>query len=235
MPGIYEIKNTVTGKRYIGQTVDYEKRKASHINALKGNYHSNKYLQSSWNKYGESAFEFSLIAESDAEHLNELEVEYIRRFDTVVPNGYNMTLGGEGTRGFKWSEESRSMVSKSRKGKQIGVDAPFYGKKHEAETLEKLRLATSALWRDPTFRQRQVEAHTGKKQSEETKCKRSVALAGNTNNKRARRYRCVETGIEYDSVGQIDLGFKFDRVAIYRACKRGIRAYGYHWQFADDL
>lgn len=235
MPGIYEIKNIMTGKRYIGQAVDYEKRKASHINALKGNYHSNKYLQSSWNKYGENAFKFFLITECDVEQLNELEIEYIRRFDTVAPNGYNMTLGGEGTRGFKWSDESRTMVSKSRMGKRVGVDAPFYGKKHEAETLEKMRLATSDLWKDPAFRQRQVEAHTGKKQSEETKRKRSVALAGNKNNKRARRYRCVETGTEYDSVGQIDLGFKCDRTAIYRACRQGIRAYGYHWQFADTI
>ena len=233
MPSIYEIKNTVTGKLYIGQTVDYEKRKASHINALKGNYHSNKYLQSSWNKYGESVFEFSLIVECGAEQLNELEIEYIRRFCTVVPNGYNMTLGGEGVRGFKWSEESRAKVSKSRTGKRVGVDASFYGKKHEAETLEKMRLATSGLWRDSAFRQRQVEAHTGKKQSEETKRKRSAALVGNTNNKRAYRYRCVETGIEYDSVGKIDLGFKVDRSAIYKACKRGGRAYGYHWQFVE--
>ena len=233
MPGIYKIKNITTGKLYIGQAVDYEKRKASHINALKGNYHSNKYLQNSWNKYGESAFEFSLIIECDAEQLNELESEYIQRFGTVVPNGYNMTLGGEGVRGFKWSKESRAMVSKSRVGKRVGANASFYGKKHEVETLEKMRIATCNLWKDPAFRQRQVETHTGKKQSEETKRKRSAALLGNTNNKRAYRYRCVETGIEYDSVGKIDLGFKIDRTAIYKACKREGRAYGYHWRFAD--
>lgn len=234
MSGIYKIENIITGKLYIGQAVDYEKRKISHINALRGNYHSNKYLQKSWNKYGENAFEFSLVIECDVEQLNELEIEYIRRFDTVIPNGYNMTKGGDGVRGFKWSEESRVAASESRKGKRTGADSPWFGKTRVPETLEKMRIATSALWQNPEFRQHQVEAHTGKKQSDETKRKRSIALMGNVNNKRAHRYRCVETGVEYASIGQIDLGIKFQRTAIHRACKRGIRAYGFHWQFADD-
>lgn len=232
---IYKIENSVTGKIYIGQTVDYEKRKSSHINALRANRHDNTYLQNSWNKYGEKSFEFSVVTECDVEQLDDLEILYIRQLGTVAPNGYNMTHGGDGVRGLKWSPESRAMRSLAMKGKCVGSDAPFYGKTFTPETLEKMRAATTNLWKNEEYRQRQIVAHTGLKQSDETKRKRSVSLMGNTNNKRSHRYRCVETGVEYDYLGQIDLGFEFCRTAIYRACVRGIKAYGYHWEFADVL
>jgi group I intron endonuclease len=231
--GIYLIENILSGKRYIGQTVDYAKRKASHINALRGNYHPNKYLQSSWNKYGENAFRFTLVIECDVDKLDELEIRYIRQFNTLAPKGFNLTKGGDGVRGLKWSMESREAVSRAKKGKRTGDEAYWFGKKHTPETLEKLRVATSNLWENVEYRQHQVEVHKGKKQSEETKRKRSEALKGNKNNKRAHRYRCVETGIEYESFGQINLGFEIDSSAILRSCRRGIRAYGFHWQIID--
>lgn len=228
MPVIYMIENIVTGKAYIGQTVNYDKRKSEHINALKSGRHDNRYLQSSWNKYGESAFRFSVVTECDAERLDELEVQYIQQLNTLAPVGYNLTKGGDGVRGLKWSLESREARSLATKG-----NAPWIGKTHTDETREKLRRATSSLWQSEDYRKRQIEAHTGKKQSEKTRRKRSAALVGNKNNKKSRRFRCVETGVEYESFGQIDLGFKVDNSAIHRACRRGIRAYGFHWQFAD--
>ena len=234
MAYIYKIRNIVNDKTYIGQTVDYEKRKSSHLTALRANRHNNKYLQNSWNKYGESVFEFSVVIECDVDELDVFEIRYIQQMDTLVPKGYNMTKGGEGARGLRWSQESKNARSIAMKGKRVGQDAPFYGKTFTPETLEKMREATSALWQNDEYRQRQIQSHTGLKQSEETKRKRSEALKGRTQNKNAHRYRCVETGVEYDSVGQIDLGFKFCRTSIHRACVRGIKAYGYHWEFADN-
>ena len=235
MPVIYIIENILTGKAYIGQTVDYDKRKREHINALRGDRHDNRYLQNSWNKYGESAFRFAIVAECAAEQLDELEIWYIQHLNTFVPSGYNLTKGGDGVRGLKWSPESCKAQSLAMKGKRTGASASMFGKTHTDETREKLRSSTTALWQNEDFRKRQVEAHTGKKQSEETKRKKNEALIGKTINKRAHRFRCVETGIEYESFGKIDLGFKVDNSAIHRACRRGIRAYGFHWEFADTL
>lgn len=230
---IYKIENMVTGKIYIGQTVDYEKRKNSHINDLRSNRHGNSYLQNSWNKYGENSFEFTVVVECAMEHLDDLEIQYIRQLGTLAPNGYNMTKGGDGVRGLKWSSESRAAKSLAMKGKNVGKDAHFYGKTFTLETLEKMRESTTNLWKNEDYRRRQVIAHTGLTQSEETIRKRSMSLKGNTNSRKIHRFRCVETGVEYDSIREIDLGFDFDKAAIYRACKRGIMAYGYHWKFAD--
>lgn len=59
--GIYIIRNTVNGHFYIGQAVVIKRRWQVHKAELRGNYHANKHLQSSWNMYGESAFEFLVL------------------------------------------------------------------------------------------------------------------------------------------------------------------------------
>lgn len=56
---IYFITNKITGKMYIGETIDLVERKNKHLYYLrKGIHHSDK-LQRSFNKYGEDNFEWS--------------------------------------------------------------------------------------------------------------------------------------------------------------------------------
>ena len=92
---IYKIQNTINGKCYIGQTVDYERRKKTHISNLRRNTHENPKLQNAWIKYGEPAFEFT-VWEFDIDTLSQLdtlECEYIEKFNSLQ-NGYNLTEGG---------------------------------------------------------------------------------------------------------------------------------------------
>lgn len=73
--GIYQIKNLVNEKLYIGETGDgFETRWKSHKRELKGNYHNNKHLQRSWNKYGECNFEFSVVEIVNLE-VSEIETK----------------------------------------------------------------------------------------------------------------------------------------------------------------
>lgn len=50
------------------------------------------------------------------EESSILESSLIQEFNTFVPNGYNATLGGEGSCGFVQSEESRKKMSIAHKG-----------------------------------------------------------------------------------------------------------------------
>lgn len=50
---VYCIENIVNNKKYIGQSIDFDFRKKTHLKKLKTNTHGNSHLQSSWNKYGE--------------------------------------------------------------------------------------------------------------------------------------------------------------------------------------
>lgn len=60
-PGIYYITNLLTGRRYVGSSINVEKRLACHARKLKDNKHQNKELQADFNKLGEGGFSFDII------------------------------------------------------------------------------------------------------------------------------------------------------------------------------
>lgn len=92
---IYKIENTVTKQCYIGQTVDYNRRRATHVNRLRRNVHDNPKLQNAWIKYGEPAFEFTVweFQIETLEELNNLECQFIEKYNSLE-EGYNLTEGG---------------------------------------------------------------------------------------------------------------------------------------------
>lgn len=97
--GIYRITNTVNGKSYVGQSGNIKTRFEQHRSELRHNKHDNDYLQNAWNKYGEENFIFEIIKLCSRDELDELEIYYIDYFKSYKDdNGYNLTLGGYGTR-----------------------------------------------------------------------------------------------------------------------------------------
>lgn len=101
MIGIYKIENNTNGKIYIGQSVNIQRRWCCHKSELNCNTHPNKHLQSSWNKYGEKSFTFSIITECEISELDKLEMCYIKKYKTYDEHyGYNLTIGGDGNRKF---------------------------------------------------------------------------------------------------------------------------------------
>ena len=56
------IRNQVTGDSYYGSSVNLGKRQMEHVYALRRGDHGNRRMQFSWNKYGESAFTFAVLA-----------------------------------------------------------------------------------------------------------------------------------------------------------------------------
>lgn len=92
--GVYEIKNKINGKRYIGSTsINFNKRLVHHLNELRRNNHKNVYLQNSWNKYGEYNFEFNILEVVDKCRTLEVEQSYL---DTLKPE-YNINPLATGT------------------------------------------------------------------------------------------------------------------------------------------
>ena len=95
--GIYSIKNIKNDKIYIGKSIDIYKRWNQHKLQLRKNEHHSKSLQADWNKYGEDAFEFSIIEECETEKLNKMEYDNIIRYDSYI-NGYNEVEGSSNKR-----------------------------------------------------------------------------------------------------------------------------------------
>lgn len=94
MATIYYIKNKVTGKYYIGETIDYNNRINHHFSYLKNNVHHSHKLQNAFNIYGIDSFEWGVIEEVDDEIRFEKERYYIEQYKSYI-NGYNETSGGD--------------------------------------------------------------------------------------------------------------------------------------------
>lgn len=139
---IYKITNLINQKMYIGKNTNKDpfKRWKDHLKVTKlGAERAGKrryqYLHRAMNKYGVENFAVEIIDECDEnEKLNELESFYIQKFNTRAPNGYNLTDGGDGPIGFKFSPEQKKLLNQKYKTKYIGSGNPFFGKKHSEET-----------------------------------------------------------------------------------------------------
>lgn len=90
-------------------------------------------LYPAFRKYGLEKFEFKIICICFDEACDDLEIYYISKFNSVVPNGYNLEKGGNKNKiihpetckkisialtGKKHSEERRLKSSNSQKGKK---------------------------------------------------------------------------------------------------------------------
>lgn len=79
MIGIYEIRNKVNGKRYIGSSKQVEKRWNQHILSLEKGIHHSIPLQRAWDKYGRHNFEFTLIEECNQDNMVEVEQHHLNK------------------------------------------------------------------------------------------------------------------------------------------------------------
>ena len=92
MCGIYLITNKITNKVYVGQSNHIERRWADH-KARAFNPNNNCYdkpLYRSMRKYGVENFELTIVCECEPEELNQKEAEYIIKYHSITPNGYNV-------------------------------------------------------------------------------------------------------------------------------------------------
>jgi group I intron endonuclease len=98
---IYIITNNINGKQYVGQTIQTIQQRFSGHKASVKNHLDNMYLHKAMNKYGIENFDVREITsvelntlEELSEELNFLEKYYIAEYNTLAPNGYNLTKGG---------------------------------------------------------------------------------------------------------------------------------------------
>jgi len=159
--GIYQIRNLINGKVYIGSSIDIDKRWKKHVRELKNLIHPNQHLQSSWNKYGEESFIFEMIEDvCDDKLLLKCEQKYL---DNLKKDDYNMVRDARGgSRGRFVSDETRKRMSDSHKGEKC----VWWGKRGEE----------SHMWKwNPSIetRKKMSDSHRGKKMSDETREKQT--------------------------------------------------------------
>ena len=99
---IYCYTNKTNGKKYIGQTNNLSRRRKQH---LQDSIHEHSGHEVSHNlpfhaairKYGIDNFDFEVLRTIDTEDwsiVNTLESNYIKEYNSIAPNGYNLQAQG---------------------------------------------------------------------------------------------------------------------------------------------
>ncbi len=189
---IYLVSNKLNGKQYVGQTIN------PHLPIGHG-----RILKSAYKLHGKDNFTYEPICKDIANRasLNAIERFWISVIDTIVPNGYNIDLGG--SEGSTWTDERRRAVSIAHTGKKLnrplGSKSGMKGKVYPEEGKRKLSEAMKgnkfSLGKFPSEETKAkmsasqkakaaskaasfvVHPNAGKKASEETKAKMRAARA----------------------------------------------------------
>lgn len=123
--GIYCILNTVNNKPYIGKSNNIYKRWRDEKYGLKNKIFHNRHLQRAWDLYGEKFFEFYIVEQCTEDILSDREKFWIEYYDAYY-NGYNQTLGGEGTPGVVFSDERKQKIREVHFGENNSNTRPVY-------------------------------------------------------------------------------------------------------------
>jgi group I intron endonuclease len=155
---VYLITATTNGKAYVGQSsFTLFKRWENHKRCARHGRQTPLYH--AIRKYGVQAFAIRVLAESDSkQEIDYLEKKFIQDFGTKVPNGYNLSDGGDGAPGYRHTPETKELLRKLRIGKSSWMKG-----------------------RTPTPRMRASVAEANKKRvwTDESRAKVGIASKGN--------------------------------------------------------
>ncbi len=123
---IYKITNNKTNKSYIGQTLTHKlnakryrpfgevRRLNQHLSDALCNSKKNQCtcLNNSIRKHGKECFTTEVIEYCEPENSNEREIYWIKQYNTISPNGYNLSEGG--LKGPTLQEQRVKLMEKTR-------------------------------------------------------------------------------------------------------------------------
>jgi len=152
MSELYQLYFPQSNKSYIGITDQTAlKRYAGHKKVA----NSKKFLlYNAWRKYGDP--KLIVLAVLEHNELAETEIRAISIFNTLAPNGYNLSLGGD-------LPPNRNPVT-ARK-----ISEALRGRKLSQETKDKIGAKSKGRKKSPEARKKLSEARKGKHHSQKTK------------------------------------------------------------------
>lgn len=207
LSGVYLIRNTVTGKVYVGSSVNIKERWYRHRLYLGKGEHHCPHLQMAWKAYGESAFTFEvleLIGGVAAMLVREQAlIDEYRAADRAF--GYNVCVVVGSRAGVPLPSETRAKISRSNMGRVMPEEVrrkialTNTGKKHSQESRAKMSASKRSVKRSQPHSietraklsvahmgkvlsmehcKKLSEAHMGKQSTPESRAKASAALKG---------------------------------------------------------
>jgi hypothetical protein len=94
-------------------------------------------------KYGPEGFALQILAHAPSQELDRMERIWIVLMNSLSPNGYNLTVGGDGGVPCKEVRKRRAATFKTTRARP--------------EIAERFRLGSQRPWKDPVYREMQAE------------------------------------------------------------------------------
>lgn len=163
--GIYMIKSLIDDRIYIGSAACLYTRCRHHKYLLNIKDHCNIKLQRFVNKYGIDSIDFEVMEVCRKDELAQIEQIYI---DLLKPY-FNICQFAQNSIGYKHTEESKRLMSLSKKGNKSSL-----GRVLSQETKDKIALKAKQRGLHPAFIMASNLAKIGKHHTKEHR--RKVAL-----------------------------------------------------------
>ena len=166
---VYYIECATTGLGYVGITSwSISRRFARHLqNARTGRPGT---LYAAMREHGPDAFKASFLQTVPSwQEACEVECALIAELRTKIPEGYNTTNGGDGNRGYEYTDEVRKRMSASGKAKRLSeehkrkIGENWKGRKHSPESLVKIAAARKGKKASTETREKMRAARLGRK------------------------------------------------------------------------
>ena len=116
--GVYQIKNKNSGKIYVGSSVNIKRRWKAHRFHLNRGTHDSKWLQNSWDKNGQDAFEFSVLVVCSSDMVLFYEQSLINGLNPA----YNTLKTAGSTLGHRLSDETKASMSLAQRASRKKYD-----------------------------------------------------------------------------------------------------------------
>ena len=248
--GIY-MWTSPSGKSYIGQAVDLDKRKSNFLSF--GTRYAGSKIDNARRKYSDIQYwTYTILEYCDIDDLDEREEYYISLYDTMR-KGYNCESGGHENKIM--SDEAKQKMSKSKKGMYCGENNPMWGKHFTEEQKRKIsesRKGKCCGEKNPNYRKHITEEQKrkisesrkgkycgknspmwGKHRNDETRIK--ISKAHDKRKITVSQYTIEGVFIaSYESIHEAQRLTNIDRATISRCCK-GIQktAGGFKWAYKN--
>lgn len=215
---VYIHTNKINGKKYVGLTSKTPTERWRNGSGYNHSTHFNRAIK----KYGWDNFEHEIYASGlSAQEASDLEQLLIVKLQTTNDlHGYNLDAGGSRT---KHSDETKQKMREAA-----------IGRKHTQESIEKIRKALTGNKNcighrhSEESKQKNREAHLGKTHSLTEEAKLRIAIS----HKNRKIITCVETGVDYLSIGIAAKSVGTSQGSISSVLTgRSKTAGGYHWVY----
>jgi group I intron endonuclease len=222
---VYCFTNSINNKKYIGITSDIKRRFKQH----KGIRSRAVVFCLAIKKYGFENFKFEILKENlTLEDAKLFEIQFIQELNSMVPNGYNRTKGGDSS--VKHTIATIEKIKEKNRLYRLNNPDPRKGKQHTEETKKLL----SKLAFERTDRPKgNNHWNYGKTTSDLTKQKMSVSQTLG-NNGFAKKVIDLNTGVIYSCINEAKQVYNISHSFISMVCSGKRKSDKYNFKYLKD-